>query len=306
MNILLTGGTGFIGRALIPKLVDAGHDITVLTRDKAQVETPRISATYLWWDPATGEGDLAATLERVDAVINLAGEPVVGKRWSKAQKLRIAESRCDATQVLQKTIHASTSKPKVLINASAIGYYGARADEDITEATNAGKGFLADTCKAWESHAIRVADFGVRVVRLRIGIVLETDGGALGRMLLPFKLGLGGPLGSGQQWMSWIHRADLVNIILFALDHPEIEGALNGTAPEPVRMREFAKTLARILKRPCIFPVPGFVLKILLGEMSSVLLLGQKVLPQKALNNAFSFQYPKLQDALAACVNENA
>lgn len=299
MRLVLTGGTGFIGTALRESLTQKGHEVVVLTRQASKENQPGIRTRYSYWNPPEG-GSWERELDGVEGVINLAGEPIVGKRWTKRQKLKILESRAGATQALVGAIQKSKRKPFFLVNASAIGYYGPHGDEDVTEETPHGKDFLAQVCQAWEAHAIRAEDFGLRVVRLRTGIVLEKGGGALAKMLLPFQLGLGGPLGSGGQWMSWIHRDDLIGLIHFMAEKKEVRGAVNGTAPNPARMKEFAKTLGQVLHRPAIFPVPGFALRILLGEASDVLLTGQRVLPKRALELGYSFKFQRLEDALRA------
>lgn len=301
MRLILSGGTGFIGTALRESLVQKGHEVVVLTRQASKENQPGIRTRYARWNPPEG-GAWERELDGIDGVVNLAGEPIVGKRWTKAQKLKILESRAGATQALVAAIHKTKRKPFFLISASAVGYYGPHGDEDVTEASPHGKDFLAQVCQAWEAHALRAEDFGVRVVRLRTGIVLEKGGGALAKMLFPFQLGLGGPLGKGGQWMSWVHRDDLIGLIHFLMEKKEVRGAVNGTAPNPVQMREFAETLGRALRRPAIFPVPAFALRILLGEMANVLLTGQRVLPKRALELGYPFKFPRLEAALKAIV----
>lgn len=297
MKIVLTGGTGFIGNSLQNSLIRQGHEVLVLSRRSAQNSNP--SARYVLWDPVRGN-EWEQSLRGADACINLAGEPIAAKRWTKAQKLKIIESRCDATHALAHAIQKLDKKPKVLINASAVGWYGPHGDEIITEEQRPGADFLAQTCKAWETHAVRAEDFGLRVVRLRIGIVLEKGGGALQKMIPPFQFFIGGPLGDGRQWMSWIHREDVVGLILWALENSKVSGALNATAPNPVTMKEFAAALGKVMGRPSFAVVPGFVLKTLLGEMSDLLLKGQRVVPEKALRLGYQFKYPSLEPALRA------
>lgn len=297
MRIVLSGGTGFIGSALRESLVEKGHEVVILTRQSARENQPGVRTRYRSWNPGT-KGTWENEVDGVDAVINLAGEPIVGKRWTPEQKQKIGKSRVQATQAIVKAIKDARKKPFLLLNASAIGYYGPHRDEELTEESPAGDDFLARTCQAWEAEARRAEGLGLRVVRLRIGIVLEKGGGALAKMLPPFQMGLGGPLGTGKQWMSWIHLKDLVGMIHFILERKEVRGVVNGTSPNAVRMKEFARTLGRALHRPAIFPVPEFVVRILLGEMSDVLLKGQRVLPKRALEAGYPFKYPELESAL--------
>lgn len=319
MRIILAGGTGFIGCALRESLAQAGHEVVILTRQRPRENQPGVRTRYRYWNPSSASGTEVSLweseIEGVDAVINLAGEPIVGKRWTPEQKKKIVESRTNATRAIVNAIQKSRRKPFLLLNASAIGYYGPthhvsfqgsgqppkrggpHGEEGVSEEAPAGSDFLARTCRAWEAEALRAEDFGLRVVRLRTGIVLEKSGGALAKMLPPFESGLGGPLGSGRQWMSWIHLQDLLGLIHFILGKKEVRGALNGTAPSPVTMKEFAAALGRALKRPAFFPVPGFVVKILLGEMSDILLKGQRVLPKRALEAGYVFKFPTLEAA---------
>lgn len=296
MRVVLAGGTGFIGGALRESLVQKGHEVIVLTRRSGPENQPTLRTRFCVWNPPAG-GPWEKELDGADAVINLAGEPIVGKRWTQQQKQKIAESRREATGAVVRAIQSAKRKPSFLLNASAVGYYGPCGDEEVTEESSPANDFLSQTCKAWEAEALRAEDLGVRVVRLRIGIVLEKGGGALGKMLTPFRLGLGGPLGNGNQWMSWIHRSDLIDLIHFLLERKEIRGAVNATAPEPARMKEFSSALGRALHRPAIFPVPAFALKVLLGEMADVLLNGQRVFPRRALKAGYVFKYPRLDRA---------
>ncbi len=301
MKLAIAGGTGFVGKALTQTLLQKGHELVILTRQSALQRQSSDKTRYVTWDPSRHELG-GNTLENIDVIINLTGESIAAKRWSHKQKLKILESRCDSTQTIVQAIRKTQKKPKVLINASAVGYYGPRDDRITTEKDGAGKDFLAQVCKAWEAHAIRAEDFGVRVVRLRIGIVLEKGGGALQKMIPPFQFFMGGPLGSGKQWMSWVHRQDVIGLILFALENPEAKGAINATAPNPVTMNEFARTLGKVMHRPSFARVPGFMLKILLGEMSDVLLTGQKAVPEKSISLGYRFRYPTLQEALESCL----
>lgn len=295
MKLLVTGGTGFIGRPLCRSLAKRGHQLTVLTRHP-DAQPRQSDVTFLPW----ALEEWGRSLGDVDGVINLAGESIVAKRWTARRKQELTESRVGTTRHLVRAIAESPRKPSVFIQASAIGYYGPRSDEELTEADSAGGGFLAELCQAWEAEAQRAEPFGVRVVRLRIGIVLARDGGALAKMAPPFRAWVGGPLGHGRQWMSWIHRDDLIGIVHWALGASQVSGAVNATAPGPVRMREFAATLGRILRRPSWAPVPAVILRLMLGEMAEILLTGQRVIPQAALAGGYRFLYPELPPALAA------
>lgn len=297
MKLVVTGGTGFIGRPLCQALVADGHDLVVLTR------RPHAPASQLRCQ--TWSAGWESVLDDAEGVINLAGEPVVAKRWTAAQKARIASSRIDTTRALVEAMRKAPRKPRVLINASAVGYYGPRGDELVTEQDPPGDDFLSHICQQWEAAAQEAEALGVAVVRLRIGIVLAHDGGALAKMLPAFRLGLGGPLGSGRQWMSWIHRDDVIGLIRSVLatsEHFQLGLPLNATAPNPVTMREFAKTLGRVLHRPAIAPAPAWVLRLALGEMAEMLLTGQKVIPAESLLLGYAFRYPTLSEALQACV----
>jgi hypothetical protein len=304
MNILITGGTGFIGTALSRELRESGYKVVVTTRHTSD------SKEKLTWNPPTIiPPDIMAGF---DAVINLAGEPIAPGRWTKERKERILTSRISATRALvgsmkKKEKHTPLSplvrgdrKVKVLISASAIGYYGAHGNEYLTEDTAPANDFLADVCKQWEAEALRAKEFGVRVVLVRIGGVLESDGGALRQMMIPFKFFLGGPIGSGKQWFSWIHRDDVVGIIKYALENENISGPINATAPDPVTNTEFSFALGKALKRPSWLAVPGFIVRLTLGELGDVLLTGQRVLPDKALKTGYKFKYTEIDRALSA------
>ena len=297
MNIVLTGATGFIGSSLTEALLKRGDHLTVVTRSSRGNLSYQSKLRYATWNP----NDVTSTIREIDgtdAVINLAGEAIAGGRWTTKRKQRILESRVHSTQIVANSIKKALAKPKVLINASAVGYYGPRGSELLTEESRPGGGFLSDVCKAWEAHAIRVEDFDVRVIRLRIGIVLGRGGGALAMMLTPFKMFLGGWLGNGNQWMSWIHLGDLIRLILFCLDQPTARGAINAVTSQPVTNKAFSLVLAQVLKRPCFMPVPAVALKILLGELADMLLTGQRVIPKKAEELGFSFRYPDIRHAL--------
>ena len=304
MNVVVTGGTGFIGRALCGSLSRNGHRVTLLTRKgraASQVFGPVV--TTVEWngrDPGVWE----ETLEGADAVINLAGAPLADARWTDARKRLLTDTRVQLTRRLVEAISRRSAKPSVLISASGIGYYGPSDSRVLSEAAPQGEGFLADLCIAWEGEARRAAEFGTRVVLLRTGMVLERDGGALPKMLLPFRLYLGGPIMPGTQWVSWIHRNDHVGLIEWALKTPTVSGPINAVAPEPETMQAFCETLGRVLRRPCWLPVPETVLSLALGELGTVMTTGQRVSPQKALAGGYVFQYPSLEAALRAILKE--
>jgi hypothetical protein len=298
MKIMVTGATGFIGKKLIKKLNDRNHEIVVLTRnpESARFHIP-IHCDIETWD--LGQGSLSTdALREVDAVINLAGENIASGRWTDKRKRNILQSRVASVKSLIKTMELMDEKPRVLVSASAIGFYGDHGDEVIDEAISKGSGFLSDVCKSWEDELFKAKDFGTRIVAFRIGMVLGHDGGALKKILPPFKLGLGGRLGSGSQWMSWIHIDDLVNMLIHAIENPSLDGIYNAVAPHPVKNNEFTTVLGRVLNRPTIFPVPRFVLKLGLGELSELLLSSQRAIPRKIHSTGFSFRYSQLEEAL--------
>lgn len=292
MNITLTGATGFIGRRVVDRLLSEGHALTILTRRPRAGENPR----YFACDLAAGEPPREA-LDGADAVIHLAGEPVA-QRWSEDVKRRIRASRIDGTRHVVGAIGKLERKPAVLISASAIGIYGDRGDEILTEASPPGRDFLAALAMDWEREANRAREYGVRVVTLRIGIVLGRDGGALAKMLPAFRAGAGGRIGSGRQWVSWVHVDDAVSLIVFAISQQNLNGPVNVTAPNPVTNSVFTRALAHALRRPAVIPVPSLALKILFGEMAEVLLGGARVVPQAALQAGYTFRFPELQPAL--------
>ena len=295
MRVVVAGGTGFIGTRLSARLIADGHESIVLTRN-AQKSRDHIHPSVRvasWAEGADWEG----LIDGAGAIVNLAGESIA-QRWTSGTKARILDSRIDAVRRLRDAIAKAKVKPGVVVNASAVGYYGPHGDEELTEESRSGDDFLADTCVRWEKAARTFEELVTRVVRVRIGIVLGEEGGALAKMLPPFRLGAGGPLGSGRQWMSWIHVDDLVELILWAIKAPTVMGAINATAPNPVTMREFAQTLGKVLHRPAIASVPGIALRLLLGEMSTMVLEGQRVLPQKTQALGFRFKHPKLEEAL--------
>jgi uncharacterized protein (TIGR01777 family) len=294
VKITLSGASGLIGRRLLKQLAADGHALQVLSRHAGTNMPGNVRVSV--WDPLKGEPP-ADALRDVDAVIHLAGEPIA-QRWNDDVKRRIRESRVTGTNNLVQAISRLTQRPKTLICASAIGYYGSRGDEVLTEASGPGSGYLPEVCVAWEQAARAAEAFGLRVARIRTGIVLDARGGALGKMLPPFKMGVGGKVGSGQQWMSWIHADDLVGLFRWALKEP-VAGAVNGVAPNPVTNAEFTKALGAALGRPTIFPVPEFGLKLLFGEMSELVLGSQRVLPKAAEAGGYRFKHPIVGPALA-------
>lgn len=305
MKILITGATGFVGSKLIEKLAK-DNQIIVLTRnvDKAQKVFPTTAfpSVEIISYSATKSGDWQNKIDGCDAIINLAGAPV-GERWTESYKKTILESRQLGTQKIVEAIEKAISKPKVLINASAIGYYGTSETATFTETSPSGDDFLAKVSQIWESEAEKVKNLGLRLVIFRLGIVLG-NGGALAKMIPPFKIFAGGPLGNGKQWFSWIHRDDLVSLIIQALQRTEITGTFNATAPYPVTMNELCKTLGEVMNRPSWLPVPSLALELLLGDGAQIVLEGQKVLPQKTTEiMGFNFQYPTLKPALNQIIN---
>ena len=293
MKITISGASGLIGRRLLKTLIAEGHTLQVLSRH-AGTNMPNNVAVFVW-DPPKREP--LEVLRDSDAVIHLAGEPIA-QRWTDEVKRRIRESRVAGTTNLVNALAKLPHRPKTLVCASAIGYYGSRGDELLTESSAPGSDYVAEVCVAWEKAAQTAEAFGVRVVRIRTGVVLDAKGGALAKMLPPFKMGVGGKVASGQQWMSWIHAEDLAGIYSWALAGP-VSGAVNGVAPNPVTNADFTKALASTLKRPAIFPVPAFGLKVLFGEMSGILLGSQRVLPKAAEAGGYRFRFPEIGAALA-------
>ena len=293
MRILVTGGTGFIGKALVQRLQLRGDAVIVLSRKPDSVHALFGENIEAWsslsrWTPDTA----------IDAVINLAGEPIIDRAWTASRKQVLRNSRIGITNQLVRAMQASSRKPSVLLSGSAIGIYGDSAAADITEHASLGSDFGAQLCADWEKSALQAEALGVRVCLLRTGLVLHADGGMLKKMRLPFKLGLGSRLGDGRQIMSWIHRNDYLDAVVFLLDHRHCHGAFNMTAPVPVDNRIFTETLARSLHRKAVLATPQFVLKTMLGERSILLLGGQKALPDKLLAQGFAFRFPHLADAL--------
>ena len=293
MNVMLTGASGFIGQRLIARLLRDGHSVHAIGRNRPS-GFPEVE--FSTWDAGSGDVPRAA-IEGADAIIHLAGEPVA-QRWNRQVKSRIHDSRVMGTHAIVQALSRSESRPTVMVAASAVGYYGNRGDEILTEASEPGVGFLSEVCVDWEKESRAAGHLGLRVVSLRIGIVLGSGGGALKQMLPPFRLGMGGPIGSGKQWMAWIHVDDLIEVILFSLGHPDLFGHINATAPNPVRNEEFAKALGEVLGRPAVLHTPVFALKALLGEAAEVVLASQRVVPRELQHLKFEFRYPEIREAL--------
>ena len=306
MKILLFGCSGFIGKELIPRLIKENHDIYLVSRrniDQLQLKNSLSKINFLRLDVTNEQNWLDENLIKIlkdsDGIINLIGEPIADKRWTNSQKREIENSRINTTKYLMKNLKYLKINPKFIINASAIGYYGTSLSNEFTENSKSGEDFLAKLCKKWEQEALK-KPFFTRLVIFRIGIVLGKDGGALGKMLPIFKLGLGGPIGNGNQWMSWIHRDDLCQLIINSIKDKKYTGIFNAVAPEPVTMREFSSELAKTLKRPNLLPVPGPTLKLILGDGAKLVLEGQRVISTKLKNNFYNFKYPTLENALSA------
>lgn len=301
MKVAITGATGFVGSRLVERLHESGDRVLVLTRNPERAKRVFPSSTFpnveiVAYTP-TESGEWQKSLSGCDGVVNLAGEPLAEGRWTPERKQAIMDSRKIGTQRIVEAISQANPKPTVLVSTSAIGYYGTSETATFDESSATGEGFLAEVCQAWEAQAQKAKDLGVRLVILRVGIVLGM-GGAIAKMIPPFKLFAGGPIGSGHQWFSWIHREDLVNLILASLRRSDIEGVYNATAPNPVRMSDFSHTMGQVLKRPSWLPVPGFALEVLLGDAAVVVLEGQEVVPKRTLQFGFEYQYPNLKSAL--------
>lgn len=301
MKVAIAGATGFVGSRLVERLHSEGHSVLVLARNSERARRVFPASAYpnleiVGYTPAES-GDWLHSIAGCDGVVNLAGEPIAEERWTAARQQAIVDSRKLTTAKLVEAIANANPKPSVLVSASAIGYYGTSETAEFDENSLGGDDFLAEVCKDWEAAAQPVKNVGTRLAILRLGIVLGM-GGALAKMLPPFKLFAGGPIGTGKQWFSWIHRDDVVNLILFALQNPQIEGVLNATAPNPVRMNELCETLGEVLQRPSWLPVPSFALELLLGDGAKVVLEGQQVLPKQTLASGFQYEYPNLKSAL--------
>ena len=303
MKIVIAGGTGFVGKAIRQKLLSAGHEVIVLTRKVGMAATEK--EQFVAWDTRTA-GPWAACLDGADAVINLAGENIAAGRWTTARKRKILSSRVDATRAIVNAVLGARKKPSVLVNASAVGFYGDIPDAALMDESVRGSGFLAETCERWEAEARKAEGSGTRVVLARLGPVLGGKGGMLSGMIPLFLFFMGAPLGTGRQWIPWIHLEDVAGIFLFLIERGDFSGPVNVTSPEPATMKTFCSALAKVLRRPCWFPVPGVLLKRVLGEMSAVILSSQKAFPAKLIRAGYSFRYPDLSRALGAILEKSA
>ena len=295
MTIVIAGGSGFLGQKLAKHLEAEGHRVVTLSRKAGHTEG---ASTVISWQPDGSPGDLPRHLDGADAVVNLAGESLADKRWTASRKEALRRSRVLATRTLVRAIAACAQPPRVFVSGSAIGYYGPRGNEPVVETDRAGSDFLATLCVEWEEEARAAASPATRLVIVRTGLALASNGGALAKMLLPFKLGLGATLGSGDQYMPWVHADDWAAMVSWAIHNERAVGALNVTAPEPVTNRAFTRTLGRVLNRPAVLHAPSFVLQAAMGEMSAMLLTGQRVLPARAEQFGFRFSHRTLESAL--------
>jgi len=295
MKIIISGASGLVGTALTGALRSQGHTVLHLVRKQTGKE---ISSAEIRWDPLSAQVDVPA-LEGADAVVHLSGANISDGRWTPARKDILRSSRLDSTRVLVDSLARLRQKPQVFVSASAVGYYGNRGDEILTEAAGPGNDFLSLLARDWEGEAIRAAESGIRTVILRFGVILSAEGGALPEMIKPFKFGAGGRLGSGRQWMAWVALPDAIDIIQGSITNPEWNGPLNVVAPEPVRNSEFAEIVGRVLQRPAILPAPAFALRLALGEMADALLLAsQRAIPERLVKSGYSFRFAELEAAL--------
>jgi hypothetical protein len=305
MKILITGSSGLVGSALVPALVRAGHTVCRLVRPGSVAKNETHDGFQVAWNPATGE--LGGAAVGADAVVNLAGASIADGRWSDKRKAELYASRIDTTRALVTALAKMNARPRVLVSASATGFYGNGGDELLTEESQPGNDFLSTTAKDWEAEALKAEAIGVRVVLPRFGIILARDGGALPKMVLPFRFFAGGKIGSGQQWMSWISLDDVIDILRFALENGNVRGPINVISPQPVQNAEFTKTLASAMHRPALFPAPPFALRLALGEMADALLLSsQRVLPKKLESLGYHFHYSDLATALKNILKRNS
>jgi uncharacterized protein (TIGR01777 family) len=301
MKIIVTGGGGLVGSSLVPSLIGRGHEVTQLVRRASKGTSAGVREVE--WQPERGEID-AGALEGYDAAVHLAGENIAGGRWTDERKRRIRDSRVRGTELLAETLARLNSRPRVLVSASAIGYYGDRGDEVLTEESAAGEGFLPEVCREWEGAAEPARAAGIRTAFMRFGLILSAEGGALAKMLPPFKLGVGGNVGGGKQFYSWVALADVVDVIHFALANEKLSGAVNVVAPGAVTNAEFTKTLGRVLSRPTFLPAPAFGLRLAFGEMADALLLAStRVEPARLRAAGYTFKYPQLEGALRCALN---
>jgi len=302
MKFVVAGGTGFLGVFLVNRLAADGHTVIVLSRNPSRAR-PLLhhDIVAVEWDARTA-GEWTPVIDGTDAIVNLTGESMAGRRWTSREKALIVSSRIDSTRAIVEGIARVAHKPLVLFNASAVGYYGSVEEGDVTEESPAGHGFVADVCVAWEESAMRAIEHGVRVVLPRMGVVLGGNGGAIERMMIPFRLFVGGVIGSGRQWFPWVHHHDVVAVFLFALSNRELSGPVNLVAPEQVRMREFCSALGKVMHRPSWTRAPGFLVRLGLGEMADMLLTGQRVAPTALQRAGYRFRFPDLLTALTDVV----
>jgi uncharacterized protein (TIGR01777 family) len=298
MKVAIPGATGLIGRLLVRSLVTRGHEPVVLTRNPSAVSSDMVGLDIRRW---TAEPDPAA-FEGVDAVVNLSGEPIASGRWTAERKRRIRESRVKGNAAIVSALSMLDQRPGIMVTGSAVGYYGSRGDDLLVESDGNGPDFLAGVCRDLEAEAEKAEALGIRVIRMRTGVVLSPRGGALAKMLTPFRMGIGGRIGTGRQWFSWIHESDLTGAILFFLENPEISGAVNAVSPGAVRNVDLTRSLGRVLSRPTLIPIPLIAFRLLFGEMAGVLSFSIRAAPEKLRDAGFKFQYNDIEEALASCV----
>jgi uncharacterized protein (TIGR01777 family) len=302
MRVLITGGSGLIGRVLATNLVRDGNEVIILSRQPGRITGLSAGVSTRWWDGHTTEG-WNSLVDGTNAIVNLAGENISSGRWTKERKRRILESRLNAGRAVVQAVETAACKPRIVIQASGVGYYGPCGDEEITEETPPGQDFLARLAVDWEASTAPLEGLGIRRVIIRTGVVLSTAGGALPRLLLPFRFFAGGRLGNGQQWFPWIHIADEVDAIRFLMENEKASGPFNLTAPTPLTNAEFSRLLGQRLRRPAFMPIPAFILRLLFGEMATALLDGQRAIPQRLSQSGFTFQFPGADPALGSLLS---